>query len=68
MPDRRPVTETAGLPQPKSAVERISTGKAARICGVSRKTLLRLARSGKIPGAVELDKGLWRYDEIRLRD
>ena len=56
------------MPRTPDAVERISTGKAARICGISRKTLLRLARSGKVPGAVELDKGLWRYDEIRLRD
>ena len=48
--------------------ERISTGKAARICGVTNKTLLRLAREGKVPGAAELDEGLWRFDEIRLRD
>ena len=48
--------------------ERISTGKAARICGVTSKTLLRLARDGKVPGAAELDEGLWRFDEARLRD
>lgn len=48
--------------------ERISTGKAARICGVSSKTLLKLARGGKVPGAVELDEGLWRFDEARLHD
>jgi hypothetical protein len=48
--------------------ERISTGPAARIVGVTNKTLLRLARHGKVPGAVELDKGLWRFDERRLRN
>ena len=64
MPERRPSTTKAAA----HVIERISTGKAARICGVSRKTLLRLAREGKIPGAVELDAGLWRYDETRLRD
>jgi predicted DNA-binding transcriptional regulator AlpA len=49
--------------------ERISTGKAAQICGVSSKTLLKLARDGKVPGAAELEEGrLWRFDEVRLRD
>jgi hypothetical protein len=48
--------------------ERISTGKAARICGVSSKTLLKLARQGKVPGAVELVQGLWRFEKMRLRD
>jgi predicted DNA-binding transcriptional regulator AlpA len=48
--------------------ERISTGKAAQICGVTSKTLLKLARDGKVPGAAELDEGLWRFDELRLRD
>ena len=48
--------------------DRISTGKAARIVGVTSKTLLRLARDGKVPGAAELDEGLWRFDEARLRD
>jgi predicted DNA-binding transcriptional regulator AlpA len=52
----------------RDVAERISTGEAARICGVTRKTLLRLARSGKVPGAAELDDGLWRFDEARLRD
>jgi hypothetical protein len=50
--------------------ERISTGPAARIVGVSNKTLLRLARRGKVPGAFELveGEGPWRFDERRLRD
>src|SRR6516162_5470958 len=52
----------------RDAAERISTGKAAQIVGVTRKTLLRLARDGKVPGAAELDHGLWRFDEARLRD
>jgi predicted DNA-binding transcriptional regulator AlpA len=48
--------------------ERVSTGRAAQICGLSSKTLLRLARDGKVPGAAELDDGLWRFDVARLRD
>lgn len=35
--------------------------------GVSNKTLLKLARGGKVPGAAELDEGLWRFDEAWLR-
>lgn len=49
------------------AVERIPPGRAAAICGLSRKTLVKLARDGKIPGAAELDEGLWRFDEAALR-
>ncbi len=52
----------------RAAAERVSTGEAARICGLSSKTLLRLARDGKVPGAAELDKDLWRFDVARLRD
>lgn len=47
--------------------ERIPPGKAAAICGLSRKTLVKLAQKGKIPGAAELDEGLWRFDEAALR-
>lgn len=48
--------------------ERIPPGRAAQICGVSRKTLLRLAEAGKIPGAAPLEDGrLWRFDEAALR-
>lgn len=46
--------------------ERISTGKAARICGLTKPTLLRLAKAGKVPGAVELTPKLWRFDVKRL--
>jgi hypothetical protein len=52
----------------RPTAERISTGQAARICGLSSKTLLKLARDGKVPGAAELDEGLWRFDVSRLRD
>jgi hypothetical protein len=54
--------------QPLTVRERISTGRAAQIVGVTSKTLLKLARDGKVPGAAELDEGLWRFDEARLRD
>jgi phage terminase Nu1 subunit (DNA packaging protein) len=47
---------------------RISTGRAARLCGLSSKTLLKLARDGKVPGAAELVTGLWRFDAAKLRD
>lgn len=42
-------------------------GAAAGICGLSTKTLAKLARDGKIPGAAELLPGLWRFDEYELR-
>ena len=48
--------------------ERISTGAAARILGVSNKTLLRLARAGDVPGAVQFHERLWRFDEYLLRN
>lgn len=48
--------------------ERIKPKAAADICGVSTKTLLRLARQGKIPGAAPLDGDrLWTFDERALR-
>jgi predicted DNA-binding transcriptional regulator AlpA len=47
--------------------ERISPGKAADICGISRDTLIKLAKRGIVPGAVELVPRLWRFDERRLR-
>jgi predicted DNA-binding transcriptional regulator AlpA len=47
--------------------ERIPPGRAAAILGINRKTLSRLAKEGKIPGAVEIDERLWRFDEIELR-
>jgi predicted DNA-binding transcriptional regulator AlpA len=47
--------------------ERIRPGPAASIVGVSRKTLARLAAAGKIPGAAEIEPGMWRFDEAALR-
>lgn len=47
--------------------ERIPPGRAAKICGISRKTLCSLAKAGKIPGAVEIVPRLWRFDEAMLR-
>lgn len=48
--------------------ERISTGKAARICGLTKPTMLRLAKAGKVPGAAELVPKLWRFDVAQLRE
>lgn len=50
-----------------SIAERISTGRAARICGLSAKTVRKLAADGTIPGAAVLGS-VWRFDECRLRD
>lgn len=47
--------------------ERIAPRKAAAICGLSTKTLVKHARLGKIPGAAELLPGIWRFDEYVLR-
>src|SRR6478609_7873340 len=47
--------------------ERISAGLAAAICGFTPKTMRKLARNGKIPGAALLGN-CWRFDERRLRD
>jgi hypothetical protein len=47
--------------------ERIPPGKAADICGISRDTLIRLAKRGMVPGATRLTERLWRFDERRLR-
>jgi hypothetical protein len=46
---------------------RISSEPAAAIVGITPKTLLKMARAGKIPGAAEVDKGLFRFDETALR-
>jgi excisionase family DNA binding protein len=48
------------------ADERISTGRAAAICGYTAKTMRKLAEDGKIPGAAFLGNA-WRFDEARLR-
>ena len=47
--------------------ERIGAGRAAAICGFTPKTMRKLAKSGKIPGAALLGNN-WRFDERRLRD
>ena len=50
-----------------SVPERIGAGKAAAICGFTPKTMRKLAKDGKIPGAAFLGNN-WRFDERRLRD
>ena len=47
--------------------ERVSVGRAAAICGFTPKTMRKLAKDGKIPGAAFLGNN-WRFDERRLRD
>jgi hypothetical protein len=49
------------------AAERVSVGRAAAICGFTPKTMRKLAKDGKIPGAAFLGSN-WRFDERRLRD
>jgi hypothetical protein len=46
--------------------ERIPASKAARICGVHRRTLYGWSNRGKVPGAAKL-VGTWTYDEAELR-
>src|SRR6185312_4731678 len=46
-------------------VERISSGKAAALCGFTPKTIRRLAEEGTIPGAARLGNQ-WRFDEKKL--
>jgi hypothetical protein len=46
--------------------ERIPASKAARICGVHRRTLYGWSNRGKVPGAAKL-VGTWTYDEKVLR-
>jgi hypothetical protein len=58
MPERERISQ-----QP----DRISTGKAAAICGYTAKTMRKLAEGGKVPGAAFLGNN-WRFDERRLRD
>ena len=48
-------------------IERVSVGRAAAICGFTPKTMRKLAKDGKIPGAAFLGNN-WRFDERRLRD
>ena len=50
-----------------SLSERIGAGRAAAICGFTPKTMRKLAKGGKIPGAALLGNN-WRFDERRLRD
>src|SRR5215216_3082964 len=47
--------------------ERVSTGRAAEICGFTPKTMRKLAKNGRVPGAALLGNS-WRFDEHRLRD
>jgi hypothetical protein len=47
--------------------ERVGIGRAAAICGFTAKTVRKLAKGGKIPGAALLGNN-WRFDERRLRD
>src|SRR5262249_39406418 len=47
--------------------ERVGVGRAAAICGFTPKTMRKLAKDGKIPGAAFLGNN-WRFDERRLRD
>jgi excisionase family DNA binding protein len=49
------------------APERVGVGRAAAICGFTPKTMRKLAKNGKIPGAAFLGNN-WRFDEQRLRD
>src|SRR5205823_624813 len=49
------------------SVERVGVGRAAAICGFTPKTMRKLAKDGKIPGAAFLGNN-WRFDERRLRD
>src|SRR5689334_4611576 len=49
------------------APERIGAGRAAVICGFTPKTMRKLAKDGKVPGAAFLGNN-WRFDERRLRD
>jgi hypothetical protein len=48
-------------------IERVGVGRAAAICGFTPKTMRKLAKDGKIPGAAFLGNN-WRFDERRLRD
>jgi hypothetical protein len=50
-----------------AVAERVGVGRAAAICGFTPKTMRKLAKDGKIPGAAFLGNN-WRFDERRLRD
>jgi hypothetical protein len=49
------------------ATERVGVGRAAAICGFTPKTMRKLARDGKVPGAAFLGNN-WRFDEQQLRN
>src|SRR3954469_13038268 len=62
-----PMSDSGGSKLKSGVVERIGATTSAAICGFTPKTMRKLAKDGKIPGAALLGN-CWRFDERRLRD
>ena len=52
--------------EPRGVAPRIRKGAVAAMLGVSARTVLDMARAGRLPGAAQVGK-LWTFDPAKIR-